>query len=157
MAHRSQTLGIALIAVLLALMSCARRPKSCEVCQRAECTGLAFRMELTTGKTVETCCPRCGLRYLRDNHREARTMEATDYTTGKWIDATKAVYVSGSDVMHCAAEATRRDAQGCCFFKAYDRCLPSLIAFQNEREAVAFQQQHGGQLVHLQEIAAQSK
>jgi hypothetical protein len=134
-------------------LGCARSPHVCAVCNRAECKGMAFRMTLENGKTVETCCPRCGLNYLETNHLTARKMEATDFATGNWIEATQAVYVSNSDVHPCASTQTRLDPQGCCLTKAYDRCLPSLVAFAAKDQAAAFQKEHGGQLVAFQEIA----
>jgi hypothetical protein len=143
-----------LLVVAVALAGCGRGPQTCPVCQRAECKGMAFRMTLANGKTIETCCPRCGLVHLRNRGLTAKTMEATDYTDGRWIDATKAVYVSGSDVSHCAATEARRDAFGCCAIKGYDRCLPSLIAFHDKESAAAFQKQHGGQLVAFSDISA---
>ncbi|HUJ10832.1 MAG TPA: hypothetical protein VL171_12465 [Verrucomicrobiae bacterium] len=135
-------------------IGCARSQHVCAVCGRAECKGMAFRVTLSNGKTVETCCPRCALHYLEANHLTARTMEATDFATGHWIGATEAVYVSDSDVHPCAALETRLDPQGCCMTKAYDRCLPSLVAFAAKDRALAFQKSHGGQLVAFQDIRA---
>jgi len=114
---------------------------------------MAFRVTLENGKVVETCCPRCALHYLETNHQQARKMEATDFATGHWVDATHAVYVSDSDVHPCAEMNTMRDPQGCCLMKTYDRCLPSLVAFAAKDDASAFQKTHGGQLVALQEIS----
>jgi hypothetical protein len=71
-------------------------------------------------------------------------LEATDYASDRWIEATKAMYVSGSDVSHCGTEEARRDAYGCCAIKDYDRCLPSLMAFATLDATQAFQKQHGG-------------
>ena len=111
-------------------------------------------MTLANGKTVQTCCPRCGLHYLNINHQTAKTLQATDYTSGQWIDATKALYVSGSDVSHCGMVDVHRDAYGCCAIKDYDRCLPSLIAFVTLDAAQAFQKQHGGSLVTFAQLQA---
>jgi len=140
-------LGVALI------VGCARSQHVCAVCNRGECKGMAFRMTLEGGKTIETCCPRCGLHYLEANHVTAHRMEATDFATGGWVDATRAVYVSDSDVHPCATLETRRDPQGCCMTKAYDRCLPSLVAFATKDEAGAFQKDHGGQMISYEQIA----
>jgi hypothetical protein len=146
-------LSLVVVALLLAA-GCSRGRKSCAVCDRAECQGLAFRVTLANGKTVETCCPRCGLHYLESAKQQARSLSATDHTTGEWIDATKAVYVSGSDVSHCTMNEAMRHTEGCCAIKNYDRCLPSLIAFRDKQAAAAFQKQHGGRLVGFQDIPA---
>ncbi len=141
-----------LIAAGLLLAGCQRGPKSCAVCQRAECQGLAFRVVLTNGRTVDTCCPRCGLHYLQNTKQQARSLSATDYATGQWINASNAVYVSGSDVSHCATTEVMHQTEGCCAFKSYDRCLPSLIAFRDRAAATDFQQHHGGKLQNFPEI-----
>ena len=145
-----RTLALLLCVVLVA--GCTKSPRVCAVCDRAECKGMAFRVTLENGKVVETCCPRCALHYLESNHQQARTMEATDFATGHWVDATHAVYVSDSDVHPCAEMNTMRDPQGCCLMKTYDRCLPSLIVFRDRAAAVDFQRQHGGKLQTFQEI-----
>jgi hypothetical protein len=124
-------------------VGCQRGPAHCAVCDRAECQAVAFRVTLPAGRKVETCCARCGLHYLNANSAATRA-EATDFPTGHWMDAGAAYYVSGSDVHPCASMKTQRDAQGCCVFKGYDRCLPSLVAFANEADARSFARQNGG-------------
>ncbi|MCG3150132.1 MAG: hypothetical protein PCFJNLEI_03610 [Verrucomicrobiae bacterium] len=130
----------------VAFVGCQRGPSQCSVCEREECKGLTFRITLPAKKTVETCCARCGLHYLAGSSA-AQKAEATDFSTGKWIDATTASYVSGSDVHPCATVNAQRDAQGCCVFKGYDRCLPSLVAFAKDTDAQAFARQRGGEVV----------
>jgi hypothetical protein len=144
MAYRLQALACALILVLA---GCSRGPKTCAVCQRDECTGMAFRVTLESGKVVETCCPRCGLHYLESTREKARAFQATDFASGVWIDAQTAFFVSGSDVHACAHPQALRDAQGCCMLTTYDRCLPSLAAFHDRDAAVTFQKEHGGKLI----------
>jgi len=134
-------------ALLLLAAGCNHRPKSCQVCQRAECKGIAFRVTTNAGKTIETCCPRCGLHYLNSTKQQSRSLAATDLANGRWMDATKAVYVSGSAVSPCAKMEAYRDAYGCCALKGFDRCSPSLIAFASESSARTFQKQHGGELM----------
>ena len=145
---------LALIICVALVAGCSKSPHVCAVCGRAECNGMAFRVTLENGKVVETCCPRCGLHYLADNHLQARKLEATDFATGNWLDATKAIFVSDSDVHPCAEMGSLRDPQGCCMLKTYDRCLPSLVAFVAKDEATVFQKNHGGQLVGFQSISA---
>ena len=36
----------------------------------------------------------------------------------------------------------------------YDRCMPSLVAFANLKDAQAYQQEHGGRLMRLAEAKA---
>lgn len=151
MEQRSQT--VALIVVALALVTgCGRGAKTCAVCAREECHGLAFRVTLESGQQVETCCARCGLHYVEAGNRRARSFEATDFATGKWIDAGNAVFVSGSDAHACASMESRRDAEGCCLMKTYDRCLPSLVAFASRDAALTFQKEHGGELIGFADL-----
>jgi hypothetical protein len=145
-------LTVALVAMVVA--GCSREMKRCAVCQRDECRTLAFRMVLTDGKQIETCCPRCGLHYLATHHLAAKSIEATDYATGKMINGPQATYVNGSDVTPCAeSKDIRRDAYGCCATKGYDRCLPSVIAFRDRSTAETFTKQHGGQLLTFAELS----
>lgn len=137
---------------MVLLAGCTGGAKRCAVCARDECPGVAFQVTLENGKVVETCCPRCGLHYLHAHDQQARTMRATDFATGEWIDATRALYVSGSEVSPCSAMEARRDAEGCCMVKTYDRCLPSVIAFQARANAERFAKEHGGQVIGFGEI-----
>jgi len=115
---------------------------------------MGFRMTLVNGKVVETCCPRCAMHYLESNHQKARKMEATDFATGHWVDATSAIYVSDSDLHPCAEMQSMRDPQGCCLMKTYDRCLPSLVAFADKSQAAIFRKAHGGEFASFQSISA---
>jgi hypothetical protein len=154
MAQRSQ--AVALIVVTLLLAGCGRGEKVCAVCHRDECKAMAFRITLESGKTIETCCPRCGIHYLETSKQQPRRLEATDFATGRWIEASTATFVSDSDVRGCAPMEMRRDAQGCCMMKEYDRCLPSLVAFADRAAALGFQNEHGGQLLVYAEISAKA-
>src|ERR1041384_1489952 len=148
--------AVAFVFLTLCVTACGHARKVCAVCNRDECTGMAFRITLENGRAVETCCARCGMHYLESNKQQAKAIQATDFTTGNWIDATKAVFVSGSDVRPCASTAAHRDAQGCSMYVAYDRCLPRLVAFADQQAAQTFQKEHGGQLVALDTIAGKS-
>lgn len=146
-------LAILMCTIALLATSCGRQPRSCAVCKREECAGLAFQLTLEDGGSVQTCCPRCAVHYLHTTGKSARAMQATDYPSGKWIDASKAVYVSGSDVTHCSPIEAKRDGYGCCYFKVYDRCMPSLIAFADQKEARTFQQEHSGEIIAFDQIS----
>jgi hypothetical protein len=147
-----KTFWAALVIVLLAA-GCGRQPENCPVCERGECSGFAFRVTLADGREVKTCCARCGLHYLKLHGQTATSLQATDYSSGRWINAKSAVFVSCSDVSPCARMETMRDSQGCCFYKGYDRCQPSLVAFETRAAARSFQQQHGGVLLALEQLA----
>lgn len=137
----------------MVLVSCGQRREVCAVCQRDECAGFAFHVMLDNGRAVETCCPRCGLHYVQSEKQHVRSMSATDFQSGKLIDATRAFYLSGSGLSHCSGQETRRDAYGCCYYKGFDRCLPSLVAFETREAAEASEKQHGGEIVAFGQLS----
>ena len=117
---------------------------SCAVCQRPLHKETYYRIQLADGETEDVCCPRCGLRFQRDRKDVAST-EVADYFGGRRLDAEKALYVEGSALHLCCGEpAPRRDATGGQFVLTWDRCLPSLVAFETREEAEGFRRQNGG-------------
>ena len=141
--------------LVVTALSCSRAHQSCPVCQRETCRGFAFQITLANGKTLKTCCPRCGLEYLNDSKLRAQSLQATDFASGRWIDASQAVYVSGSDVSHCSMDEAHRDAYGCCYYKSFDRCEPSVLAFASKQEAADFIQQHHGRMIDYADLRDQ--
>jgi len=125
---------------------------SCEVCERPGCKALSFQLKSRWGLKVNTCCPRCGIRYQK-KHEGITISNATDFSTGKHIDAAAAVYVEGSDVKFCQTPKTIQDEiRGCCIYPKFDRCLPSLIAFKHKGDAQVFRSKHGGRYVSLEKL-----
>jgi hypothetical protein len=146
---------IAIVALVgITKVGFSRPPRTCAVCQRTIEPHWAFKAVLRNGKTVETCCCRCGFRYVMTSHEPVRAMWATDFVTGRWGPAQDAVYVSGSRLSHCAPTGLQRDGLGCCYLKTFDRCLPSLVAFDDQDEARKFQHQYGGQIMSQTQVFA---
>ena len=139
---------LATIALLLAgLTSCGRaRTATCSQCGRDECKNLAVTIALESGESIETCCPRCALRYIAEKRPAVATIAVRGFADAKTIDAKKAFYVEGSDAHPCAhRESTPAvDARGCCLKAVYDRCEPSLVAFESAEKAESFARDHGG-------------
>jgi len=136
-----------------AIPACGSQHATCAVCARDECRALAFRVVYADGESIETCCPRCASHAVRaDPARRIARLEATDFATGEKLDARTAVYVDGSDYEHCSAPKEERTAPGCCLEMAYDRCLPSLVAFREEGKARAFMERHGGSLKRFEDL-----
>jgi hypothetical protein len=72
------------------------------------------------------------------------------------IPATSAYYDEGGDVQYCTARhpPVERGLHGV-RMRVYDRCLPTLVAFNTRQEAQAYQQQHGGRILsYAQALAA---
>jgi hypothetical protein len=99
------------------------------------------------GRERRTCCPRCGLRFVIESG--ATPSQATAFSNGKLIGAETAFYLEGSDLMLCCASTTMRTDSGMICEMHYDRCMPSLVAFANVKEAQTCQQEHGGHLIDL--------
>lgn len=140
--------AIAMVVVFIAsTASCGRsRSAMCSQCGRDECKNLAFTIGLENGGTVETCCPRCGLRYIAKKQPAVTSLAVRGFADARTLDAQKAFYVEGSDVHPCASheKATAVDARGCCLKAVYDRCEPSLVAFDSAEKAELFARDHGG-------------
>ena len=142
-----RTAAAVLAAFLLLAMGCGHGRRMCAVCQRDECGNLAFTIRLLDGSEVETCCPRCGLRFLEQEHPSVASLSMRDFDTAGRIDAQSAFYVEGSDVTPCTSmhgSSPPKDERGCCMAPVYDRCLPSVLAFRSKDRAEAFGREHGG-------------
>ncbi|HXI03940.1 MAG TPA: hypothetical protein VNI57_12265 [Candidatus Saccharimonadales bacterium] len=141
-------LVVTLAAVILAAAaaSCSSSETTCELCGRHEYSAVAFRIEYKDGSQVHACCPRCASHLLatKKGDKDVARLIAHDFPTGKEIDARSAVYVDGSDYMHCHAPMEERTEPASVGTLTYDRCLPSLVAFATASEAETFQREHGG-------------
>jgi len=136
------------LPILVAMALACRAERVCDVCGRDECAGLAFRIEYADGGAQETCCPRCGSHALAEARgRVAARLLARDFATGKPVDARSALYVEGSEVEHCRVMNEQRNQE-----LHYDRCLPSLIAFASEEQALSFVREHGGRLRTFEDL-----
>jgi hypothetical protein len=122
------------------------KPELCNVCRRQIHPGHEYVVRLAGGKSEKACCPRCGMHFQSLNPSKVESAWASDFASGRLIQAENAFYVEGSDVMACCTAAPLREP-GATFELHWDRCLPSLIAFKNEAEAKAFQMRHGGRLL----------
>jgi len=83
--------------------------------------------------------------------------EAADFETGQRLDAREAVYVENSNVHVCCRQArSRRDQAGRQFSLAWDRCLPSLVAFRDRERAAKFALNNGGVIKSYEELTNES-
>ncbi|TDI45122.1 MAG: hypothetical protein E2P02_08080 [Acidobacteria bacterium] len=70
------------------------------------------------------------------------------------IDAAVAYYVEGSPAHFCGHASVREDRSGGQYEVAWDRCLPSLIAFSSRQAALKFQEENGGNIKTYEELLA---
>jgi hypothetical protein len=80
-------------------------------------------------------------------------VEAADFCSGERLPARQAFYVEGSSVHPCCKDIAEKDRSGVRYDLAWDRCLPSLIAFKSRDEAVAFRSQYGGVIKAYDELS----
>lgn len=126
----------------------SKQPLLCQVCGRVVPKQTEFRIETTHGDLI-SCCPRCAMHYMLDHPGDIRGARATDYVSGRLIDARSAYYDEGGDVQYCTrlSPAVERDPNDGMRLRTYDRCLPVLVAFASRTEADAYRQQHGGRVL----------
>jgi hypothetical protein len=149
------------MAILLPLTaSCGgSRVATCKQCGRDECKNLAFTIALASGESVDTCCPRCALRYLAEKRPVVTRLAVRGFADARTLDARKALYVEGSDVHACAKRETApaTDERGCCLKAVYDRCEPSLVAFESLGAAESFARDHGGFVRTFDELESERR
>jgi len=148
----------AIVVATLALWSCRAQAAECDICGRHEFSALAFRVEYADGGTIHTCCPRCASHAVAAHpDRAIARLIAHDFATGEELDARKAIYLDGSDYEHCKAPKEERTTPASATMLAYDRCLPSLMAFATMSEAEAFAHDHGGRIRTFDQIGFGSR
>ena len=126
-------------------------PNFCNICNRPIHPGMSFLVQ-TDGHTERACCPRCGMHYALNHPGKDQRLWATDMNSGKMIPAETAYYDEGGNINYCAThgEAVQRQPQGVSV-RDYDRCLPTLVAFQTRAEAETYQREHGGRVLNYAE------
>jgi len=117
--------------------------EKCEFCLRPLQEKTRYRIHLQNGETKQVCCPRCGL-HFQAGRSDVAGAEVTDYESGQVLPAEEATFVENSSVMLCCKTPMQRDRNGGQFELSWDRCMPSLIAFQSPNEAERFRQRNGG-------------
>lgn len=123
----------------------------CKLCSEEIHAGMRYTIVLADGGKIKTCCPTCGLHLQIHEPDKVASAFATDYDTGKTIEAVQAFYVEGSDVHHCDPQRTMRNETGGIYSMDWHRCDPSLVAFGLRDAAAVFQTRHGGRVLSFAE------
>ncbi len=129
-------------------------PDACDICYRPMHEETFYRIHLESGETKDVCCPRCGLRFQEGRDDVVQT-EVTDFYTRQRIDAAVAYYVENSPVHFCSHASVQQDRSGGQHEVAWDRCLPSLIAFSSRQAAEKFRGESGGDIKTYEELLAE--
>ena len=146
MIWRVARIHILLSLVVASTLACARHAESCWVCKREIHPRVEATLTLSNGRKVAACCPRCALHYQEEPEQPVRSIQVTDYATGKALPFQKAYLVEGSDETPCVRHPHVMDDTHSPMQACYDRCMPSLIAFATPVEARQFITDHGGTL-----------
>jgi hypothetical protein len=131
----------------------ATQPEQCYACTRAVHAHMRT-IAIVNGKAKLFCCPACALSEHEQEGKPIRIMELAAFLTGEKLSPAEAFIVKGSDVNMCAHIHEVMDDEKRPADLRYDRCSPSMLAFKQESEAMAFVRQHGGQVLRFEEIAS---
>jgi hypothetical protein len=149
------TAGLGMVAVAGAILySQLAASDRCDVCYRPMHAETSYRIHLADGRTMDACCPRCGLRF-QEARQDVVGAEATDFERKTRLDADDAFYVENSRVHPCSHFSIQEDRSGTKYQVAWDRCLPSLVAFESEASARSFQARNGGVIKTYEELLAE--
>jgi hypothetical protein len=139
-------LGLTLVAAFgVFLYRTLASPPNCDVCYRPIHEETFYRIHLASGESMDVCCPRCACGF------RGPAGLSVGYTKVR-IDAAKGSYVENSHVHLCSHSPVQEDRSGTQYEVAWDRCLPSLIAFESPAEARAFQAKNGGVIKSYDEL-----
>jgi hypothetical protein len=124
------------------------RTDACQICERPLHYGVHYQLVLEDGTRETACCARCGMHLMIERPGEVKETWATDLPSGERISAEAAWYVEGGDEEFCTLHSTPvvREPAGVAR-RAYDRCLPQLVAFRARDQAQAYQAEHGGRVL----------
>ncbi len=129
---------------------------ACQICERPLHYGVHYELVLKDGTKETACCARCGMHLAIERPGEVKAAWATDLASGEMIAADQAWYVEGGDQEFCTLHSPSvvREPAGVAR-RAYDRCLPQLVAFRTREQAEAYLAEHGGRVLNY-ELALQS-
>ena len=146
----SAILGVALIGAagyaLVAYWQQGRRENICPFSWREIDPSMATVAEID-GKRQRLCCPACALATAQQSGTPVRIVEMTDFNTKKPLDPKTAFLVRGSNVNPDMHSQPLVDAESQPHPVHYDRCAPSLLAFQTRQQAEAFRRENGREVL----------
>lgn len=160
MQRRSTIIAIVAIVALAGLGYSAwhyvreRGAQSCQACMRPIHAHMKT-VAIVDGKRALYCCPACALSVHQQSGKKVQVVELTDYLNNTPLKPEDSYLVRNSDVNPCLQHhpAVGEDNQP--LESHFDRCSPSVLAFQDQKSAAAFANEHGGQVVKYSEFAAE--
>jgi nitrous oxide reductase accessory protein NosL len=128
-------------------------PEQCVLSGRPIHAGMGVRIRIDDEPPSRACCLRCTIVAARQMEKTIHVLSVTDYVSHDQIPPRDALYVVGSSVTPCAGSpvevpANRRESAQV----SWDRCLPSIIAFETRTDAERFQRDSGGRIQTFAEL-----
>lgn len=103
---------------------------TCQLCDQAIQSRVAFTIQVANGDPIQSCCPHCGIMLL-PNVRGAVAVLTKDFLYGHTISAQQGIYLLDSSVTVC--------------------CKPSALCFASRDDAARFQKGFGGTVMTFAE------
>lgn len=143
-----------LIATTLATQACKNRTAQCALCERE--IHPHMKVSITRDSVpIKTCCMSCALTY-KTQTKNVEILTATDFLTDAQLEPNKAFYVVNSDVSPCTHDSKIQKVvrePNSALYECYDRCEPSILAFQKRTDAETFLKEHGGRLLQFNQLS----
>lgn len=105
---------------------------TCLMCHMAIPHHTRVVLHLDDGSQHHACCPHCALVYALHTGHTITTILVRDLLHQHVVDARRAYYVVDSDLVVC--------------------CQPSVLAFQNQEDAIRFQRGFNGRVMAFTEV-----
>jgi hypothetical protein len=132
-----------------------RSRQSCKACARPVHAHMKT-LAILDGKRATYCCPACALSEHQQSGKPVEVVELTDYLTNTSLKPETSFLVRNSDVNPCLQHHHPDvSANSQPLESHFDRCSPSVLAFQDQKTAAGFAGEHGGQVVKFSEFAAE--
>jgi hypothetical protein len=106
------------------------------------------------GKRGFYCCPACALTQHQQSQVPVDVIELADYLGGWRLAPNQSYVVRNSDVNACLHDQPAVNPYKQPMHSQFDRCAPSILAFRDQRAAVAFSAAHGGRVMKFSDLAS---
>jgi len=126
-------------------------PTACYACNRP-IHAHSRTVALVNGRSRLFCCPACAFSEHEQGKEPVKVTQLSSFLTGAPLSPDSAYIVKGSDVNMCARDRTMIDGDKQPAALQYDRCLPSMYAFAEQKQAAEFAREHGGQVIPFRQL-----
>lgn len=117
--------------VKLATIPTARSAAACDLCQGNTVERTSVVIRTRQGETLEACCPHCGLLLLCQTDEVVSAL-AKDFIYGRMVNCWQASYLVECEISLC--------------------CVPAVLCFACEADALRFQMGFGGTVMNFAEV-----